>query len=737
MKLDINNSSLNETIWVCLIEKFFYETRAFDLVFDSAFKFSVVGGAFSDGYLNMVKGDNNNFIYSFKFENNNSIWRDDLHLERLNNCSGCISLCMSYLECNFEKALETLKGRFLSRGNYKDKEKRYSVSRSSSFYPGENFVPVSIFYNNEIFHRVESYNYYSIKGNLLGVVIKYKSKQDYFELPFVIEEFSLSDMFNYQFVHLPDIDFTHYNCIFSVFDNHRKVILVCDDFILAEKLNFIIHDSKNLNFKNKFYALSLRYVANAYNDKIFKYFKNFEMIYIPSANKKSFLHYNSFIEKHSGLYDLKIYKSTVFMDDGSSVDLKFNDSDLFENYLMQHVDSDSSLDSIYIEKIYTEAISMDEFRKWSRIIGLLSVSSFNNQTDLVDLTDFMKSINFNATSSGKDYYWDNFFTPQNINLVVAPSHFGKTFFLLSITYFLSLGLGSFGFKVKNKYKVLYIDGESTDEYFGQMMNSLIAEASHIVARQSPSFHPHLFKQFKGDFDWDFSNEKFLDKVTEWISSGINLVVIDNLNSLAKRFVTSSAKWDFFIQWIVSIQKKYSTAFILAHHSNKNWETLGLESVEGKSHNVIQLYAGNSIIDKFKFASENDTESIKNKIMSDNFVMGINFKKCQSFLDLQDSKHVYYRDKTSLDFHNKWEKIYPDSRHVSNEVESNITNVKLDLSIRLLNYAKKNKKFRAIEAAKFFSVSRSKITLCINSLIGKGIEKYGDGRSTKYFYSFDD
>lgn len=118
-------------------------------------------------------------------------------------------------------------------------------------------------------------------------------------------------------------------------------------------------------------------------------------------------------------------------------------------------------------------------------------------------------------------------------------------------------------------------------------------------------------------------------------------------------------------------------------------------------------------------------------------MGVNFKKCQSFLDLQDTKHVYYRRRNLINSDNKWEKIYPKDRFDTDEVDRIIANEDLDLSVRLLSFAKKNKKFSAAEAQNFFSVSRSKVTICINTHLDNGIKRLGKGRSTRYIYSLDD
>ncbi|MDY0281470.1 MAG: AAA family ATPase [Salinivirgaceae bacterium] len=738
MKLDINNPQLNEAIWTCLIEKFFYETRDFQLIFGNDCSFSrFQTGDLTEGYTHNLKIINSDCGYNFKFQNNDLIWQDQINRSRLTGCKGFISLYMSYYECKREKALLLLKSKFLEKCKMSDSCTVYKPRHKDRFAPGENFIPYSINYKNRIFKRAEFYQYYSIKGYHLGLILTYRDDNDYFELPFFIEKFNLSEMSNLQFVHFSDMLFDNYNCAFPFSDSPGKIILLCDDFFLSEKINHIIHESSNPNFKNKYFSISLKYVCDKYKLEIINDFINNEMVYIPSANKDSFNDFLKFLNKSKISYDIKIYKTTVFIDDGSSTYLNIKNPDLFEDYLMQYAEISDCLNPQYIEKIYNEAIGRDEFEKWARIIGLLAPDSSNIETGLIDLMDFMKSININKSNAKQDYYWDKFFSPQNINLVVAPTHSGKTFFLLTIAYFLSLGIGSFGLKAKKKYKVLYIDGESTEEYFGQMMDSLITEASFLNAQQSTSFHPYLFKQFRGDFDWDFSNDKFIDMVTSYISNGVDLVVVDNLNSLARRFVTSSCKWDSFIQWINDIQKKYSTAIILAHHTNKKHETLGLGRVEDMSHNLIQLFGNESIINNFNLKSEDDIKPIKIKMNEGNFVMGLNFKKCQSYVDLQDSKYIYSRNKNHNDSTNKWSEIYLKANVQYNEIDKIIDDVNLDLNFRLLNYARKYKEFKASDVEKFFKVSRSKITICINALKNQGIKKYGKGPATKYMYLLDD
>ncbi len=221
-------------------------------------------------------------------------------------------------------------------------------------------------------------------------------------------------------------------------------------------------------------------------------------------------------------------------------------------------------------------------------------------------------------------------------------------------------------------------------------------------------------------------------------NSINIVVIDNLNCLARKFSVSPTKWDDFKKWIDETQKKFSLAFILAHHTNSLGEISGLKTIESASNNIIQVIRRDSLFKNIEISIDDPKRNdIAEKSKKGGCIFGLNFKKCHAYPSLSNDKSIYYRSHRIGVVDSKWVKLFPANDYKKDLFQECIESKDLKLEDKILCFAKKFRDFKAIELEKCFGVSRSKILKSLELLKYKGIYCIKSGRTTFYRYRFNE
>lgn len=638
--------------------------------------------------------------------------------------------------CSSHDAHKELIEKYISsnRSVVLSKDKSYYEVDKNDISWCEEFIPKSIVFNSNLFVLFQKHYYVSFSGKIIGCISVYSDKKDYFELPFALQLFSnLEERYQLQFVYFPSGHFKIYSKNKLLFVNRFSALFLCDDFLLAEKINVIINDSCDNDFKQNFAAISYKYVLDTDIENLSKDFINKEIIYIPSGSKLSyenFLKYTDYFRESSFF---KIYIDTVFVDNGSFQSRSVDDMNFFDVYLNNNISFDNELDSIFIKKIYRNAISLDDFIPWARNVGIIEDKKTNY--DLVlNASAFMAGYNPVSFEHEQLYYWDKFFEPQNSTLVYGGSSSGKTFFLLTITYLLSLGRGSFGLHAKKKFKVLYIDGETPEHYFKDMLLSLSFELNHDELIYSENFYPRSFKSSGDKIVWDFDDSDFVDKIIDLIiKNEINVVVIDNLNCLARQSVVSISKWNAFKTWIDETQKKYSISFVLAHHTNRLGDIAGLKNIQSASNNVIRIYGRDNLLKNIEVEDKESKDNIVKYTKKGGCIFGVYIEKCHAYTDLVGNESIYRRSNKIGSIECKWEKLFPKRIINVDPLQERIDNNFLPIEDRIFYYAKKHLEFKAKDLQVYFRVSRSQILKTISKIRKRGIYSVGSGPSTRYVF----
>jgi hypothetical protein len=742
MKLDINSTRFFKAIEESFMNKFLSKVNFTKFVFDE--KLSIenapsIGN--SKGYRQFVKLPNDKDLL-LTLSDSNIEWCVNSRDSHDFRNKGFVNLFSLYNEKGFEDSHLQLSERinsYLRNQAEKQKVKFLTVSERD-IKSCDHFIPDKILISDKIFLLSRYSHYYAFSGEIVARIQQYKSGNDYLEIPFLISYIGdYDERFRQQFVFVPDPELKCYSGVELFQKSNVSTIIICDDYFLSENLNNIIQDSRDNEFKSKCLSTSVSYIFDSYKNSICNDFYYKELVYIPNGSKNSFLKFTEIYKHFKEKSNIRIYKSSVFIDDGSSVEFNFDDNDFFNLFVSKNAKLVDEIDATFIKKICTDSADIDEFDQWAKNVGIIQDKTVFADDELPDATAFMQGFDPSLIQNEEQLYWDKFFEPQNTTLVFGGSSSGKTYFILTLTYLLSLGRGSFGLQALKKYKVLYIDGETPQNYFQSMMHSLAFEINPVKITYSDRFHPKSYKRSKNESIWDFSDPDFVSNIDNLIAkNSFNIVVIDNLNCLARKFSVSSNKWDRFKKWIDETQKKYSVAFILAHHTNSLGEISGLKKIESSSNNIIQVIRRDSLFKNIEVnVGDSKKLDIVEKSKKGGCIFGLNFYKCHAYPSLSNDKSIYYRSHRIGVADSKWVKLFPENENKKDLFQECIENNNLKLEDKILCFAKKFRHFKANQLEECFGVSRSTILKSLKLLKYKGIHCIKSGRTTCYQYRFND
>ncbi len=516
MKLDIDNEKFSDCIEEAFINQFLSKMNFTKFIFGKNLSIKnapAIGN--SKGYRKFVKLPNDKDLF-FTLLDSNIDWYINGYDGRNFYNKGFVSLFSFYNDKGLYDARSKLADIVNSYLQKSLKNEKNSVSfltvPERDIKSCDHFIPKNIFIGDKIFSLSKYCHYYAFSGEIVARIQQYKLDKDYFELPFLIAYIEdYKEKFERQFTFVPEPKLECYSGVELFQKSNVTTIIICDDYFLSENLNNIIQDSRDNDFKSKCVCTSVYYISSLYENSICNDFYNKELIYIPNGSKHSFLRFRNIQERFDDHSTIRIFKSSVFVDDGSSVEFDLDDNVFFNLFVSKNAKLVDEIDATFIKKICTDSADIDEFDQWAKNVGILQDQIVFADDELPDATAFMQGFDPALIQNEEQLYWDKFFEPQNTTLVFGGSSSGKTYFILTLTYLLSLGRGSFGLQTLNKYKVLYIDGETPQNYFQSMMHSLAFEINPVKINYSDKFHPKSYKSSKNEAVWDFSDADFVAK----------------------------------------------------------------------------------------------------------------------------------------------------------------------------------------------------------------------------------
>jgi putative DNA primase/helicase len=157
-------------------------------------------------------------------------------------------------------------------------------------------------------------------------------------------------------------------------------------------------------------------------------------------------------------------------------------------------------------------------------------------------------------------YLDPLVRKEGIVMVTGYSGVGKTMFTLGLCKSLVSGEALGNWEVRNRAKVLYVDGELPAYLLQERVRGFSINEGFFVLASSLNL----------DMTFSLGSERFRERIKqELIEKEFGVCVFDNLSSLTPRLDENSKRdWDPINQYLLDL-RRYGITVITVHHTTKN------------------------------------------------------------------------------------------------------------------------------------------------------------------------
>jgi putative DNA primase/helicase len=174
---------------------------------------------------------------------------------------------------------------------------------------------------------------------------------------------------------------------------------------------------------------------------------------------------------------------------------------------------------------------------------------------------------------------------QGLAMIYAPRGIGKTYVALSIAYAVATGGTIFGWQAPEPKRVLYIDGEMPSRSMQERLTQISSSSEKQIL---DSAH---FRLITPDFQEagirDIASLEGQADINEYIDD-FDLVVIDNLSTLARSGRENEAEsWLPIQEWALFL-RKMGKSVLFVHHAGKGGQQRGTSRKEDVLDTVINL-----------------------------------------------------------------------------------------------------------------------------------------------------
>jgi len=623
-----------------------------------------------------------------------------------------------------------------------DKSRFYGNEYLNFDRTGFDKVPLVITINGVEYKRIDGHSIliHNFRREIFSIIFFYYCEESfsYFLLNSYMQQiYDSSD----KYICIPNL--SHNNLFSNIhlinsFEYLDAQIIIFEDKYLFSILSEHIK-KQSINFYRKFIITCRHadYSKESVKSEDFNVFKDRNVVYVPSFDKKIYINSLNLLENLKTCSDqVMVYRYPVvlksqFTSDSTFTDESYkNSSDAWYNEISSNllIRDAFSIDEL-LTRICEESVSEKVFKKWMSGLGIISddsVQQLDHESDDLTVDELIAHSEKNDNSDNITY--DRWINPYDTTFIYAGSDVGKGLFVLTISLSLAFKFSSFNFSVDSARKVYLLDGETPKFRMGRRLKQLKTAYSlfnNTKYLNNLEIHCKLDSKSPVDIATETGRNEFREKL---IQKKVNILVIDNLNSFCPESVKSSSSWHVFRDWLRTL-KDLNISVVLVHHALKDQEAIykGPAEMGSLSQNVINLRM---------------YEAAKNSNYSSGALILFNFIKCKEMPQLKNKEFLFYLeevgdinlakpwiDLTSADTVSSDSKILYESfsekfRHIYDKLTGR---EKLLIDQFLLNNELKRKDVESITKLKQTAAGE----LLRSFLDNKFILSVGDGKNIKY------
>lgn len=633
------------------------------------------------------------------------------HLSFSEKGSGFVDLIAFILGVEYPVVINKIKSVVMSQKYYVRRSLNSLNRNDLGFEPGINkdFIPNFISYNNEIFNRKKYYSY-KCNGREFGKIVQYCSSNNYFEVlvePYFVEiegfkKFYYFLNYNYKFDYVSDNS--------KLYSSPCPKILLCDDFALSCELNKIIFDSKRYEFSD-FVSISFMYTHSKTWEDFCRKFSEYEIFYIPSGSRESFTDLNYFKSLNESFSKFRIFKKFVFYNDGSSKHENLKLLNRFDRYLHDNTTLIDLCTSDLLVSILRDSVAYPEYSLWCSFIGL--TDSKDRIDNDIDKTFFNLQLASSSVYADNTPFLDSIFSGNSLSFIYGKPKIGKTVFVTSLFYYLSMNFSVFGIDVLSKKNVCVFDFSNSDTDYYKMLNSI----HHPYFKNmsiSKDFNTVSLSSVNDVFSENIGSDNFKNFVENCIKkTNCEIIIFDSFSLISKDGYEFQIKWSDFNNWIKKIQNKYSISvvFVFEILDKSNY----LDKIYYNADNIIKIESINSADSPFSGCR-----------------LCICYEIIKSYPILNGAQKYFCKPIVENNNASKW--IQVSEHEFSLNKAHDLSGKDDDNYKRVLNFIKSNNSFTRKDIDKIIGKSTSLSQKILKKLLDdEAIKKIGKTKNTSYYY----
>jgi AAA domain len=180
-----------------------------------------------------------------------------------------------------------------------------------------------------------------------------------------------------------------------------------------------------------------------------------------------------------------------------------------------------------------------------------------------------------ATFPPLDFLLAPWLPDKGLTMICAPRGVGKTFLALSIAHAVATGGEILGWKARRPSRVIYLDGEMP-------VSVLQARFASIANNSAIAVEPDNFRLVASDWQRDGLpdlSSQDSQRFYESAISGSDLIIVDNLMTIAAGFKENDADSYAPVQSWMLAQRAANRSVLLIHHTGKDGKQRGTSRKE--------------------------------------------------------------------------------------------------------------------------------------------------------------
>lgn len=420
---------------------------------------------------------------------------------------------------------------------------------------------------------------------------------------------------------------------------------------ISNDFSLRIKDSSLIS-SDEFIATS-NYAGAYFIDKVdFRIVRAQNVIIFPEPSKDGYLNVLKYADKCAsmGANSVKIFIDPV-------LEFEKNDTDIdseaitcpFLRFVTQNAFCYKDKDLLpMIRRIMKYSISYERYRLWAQEHMLINDES-SKFTDLfsscvTDGSEMIKRPLIDKDESNVSLH--NLLSHDKFSMVVGFSHEGKTVFAMSLILSYISGIDMFLFNNNKRGKVLLIDSESGGDFVDEVLLQL-SKAYGVKESVVSSFKYMSLQEMPPEFakDFDLLSESTQLQLKKYVQdNGINLIVLDNLQSMFEN-VTNSPKMLRLLIKFMELMQSIRVAVLLLHHtldSNKR-KPQGLTQLVNRMRNIMLLEGHSTLMPELMKLKDGEVGDpfVHKFIDHKGLTFRLVFTKCNSYQHLRNQKFLYH------------------------------------------------------------------------------------------------